>query len=89
MEVFVGLDVGSVSAKLAAICFLASRDPKLTLGENSAFFLANQELAQIAGGPVLLSAYRRTFGNPVQTVIELLEEFLGAFPVRPKIEVYA
>jgi hypothetical protein len=34
-----------------AICFLVPRDPKLTLGENSAFFLASQELAQIAGVP--------------------------------------
>lgn len=86
MEVFVGLDVGSVSAKLAAICLLAPCDPKLTLRENSGFFLASQELAQIAGAPVLLSAYRRTFGNPLQTADELLREFLGVFPLRPKIE---
>ena len=85
MEVFVGLDVGSVSAKLAAICTPQTSDAALCLRDNSAFFLANQELEQIAGAAVLLSIYRRTFGNPVQTATDLLEELLACFPSRPKI----
>jgi predicted CoA-substrate-specific enzyme activase len=85
MEVFVGLDVGSVSAKLAAICTPQTSDATLCLDDNSAFFLANQELERIAGAPVLLSFYRRTLGNPIQTVSNLLEEFLTLFPCRPEI----
>jgi activator of 2-hydroxyglutaryl-CoA dehydratase len=53
---------------------------------NPAFFLAGKELERIAGAPVLLSVYRRTFGNPVQTVTDLLEELLACFPSRPKTE---
>jgi hypothetical protein len=85
MEVFVGLDVGSVSAKLAAICVPQTSDAKLQLADNSAFFRAGQELERIAGAPVLLCVYRRTFGNPVQTVTDLLEELLARFPSRPKL----
>ena len=59
------------------------------LRDNSAFFLANPEVEQIAGAPVLLSVYRRTFGNPVQTARDLLEELLACFPSRPKIAGFA
>ena len=86
MGVFVGLDVGSVSAKLAAICTPQTSDAKLCLTDNSAFFQASEKLERIADARVLLSAYRRTFGNPVQTVTDLLEEFLGLFSSRPTIE---
>ncbi len=85
MEVFVGLDVGSVSAKLAAICIPLTSDSRPYLGENPTGFFESQELEQIAGVPVLLSVYRRTHGNPVQTVSDLLEEFLRSFAIRPKI----
>jgi activator of 2-hydroxyglutaryl-CoA dehydratase len=85
MEVFVGLDVGSVSAKLAAICTPQTSAAELCLRDNSAFFPANPELERIVGAAVLLSAYRRTFGNPVQTTIDLLEVLFACFPSRPKI----
>jgi predicted CoA-substrate-specific enzyme activase len=86
MGVFVGLDVGSVSAKLAAICTPQASDAKLRFTDNSAFFQASEKLQRIADARVLLSAYRRTFGSPVQTVTDLLEEFLALFPSRPTIE---
>ena len=47
MGVFVGLDGGSVSAKLAAICTPQASDAKLRFTDNSAFFQASEKLERI------------------------------------------
>ena len=76
MGVFVGIDVGSVSAKLAVV-FLPGTPFDISPAQlNSSFFRASPQLEQRAGVPVLLSIYRRTYGNPVKTVNDLLAELL-------------
>lgn len=80
MGIFVGLDVGSVSAKLAAIWDLDATLAQSLPGELSTFFRASSKAEENAGGPALLSAYRRTLGHPGQTVKDLLAELGTALP---------
>jgi predicted CoA-substrate-specific enzyme activase len=82
VSVTLGLDVGAVSVKLAALG--APEDSALLarLGEtNSAFSLpslpANNGLAK---RPVVISAYRRIQGNPLQAASDLLREFCAVVP---------
>jgi hypothetical protein len=67
MGIFVGLDLGSVSAKLAAIWDFDATVAQSLPRELPAFFRASSKGEENAGGPRLLSAYRRTLGNPGQT----------------------
>ncbi|HXR33652.1 MAG TPA: acyl-CoA dehydratase activase [Verrucomicrobiae bacterium] len=80
MAVFVGLDVGSVSAKLAAVW--VSGDPASDASAYSSghFLRAGRGAEQCCGAPVLLSGYRRTYGNPIQTAKDLLAEFQALQP---------
>src|SRR5271157_3163137 len=80
MALFVGLDVGSVSAKLAAV-WLPGAPASVTPAQGIGHFLrASHGAEQCCGAPVLLSGYRRTYGNPIQTVKELLAEFQALLP---------
>lgn len=71
----IGLDVGSISIKLAALSTQNDADLLPAANwEDSGFSWASQELEKQAGLPFLISRYRRTFGNPLQTANELLDE---------------
>ena len=80
MGIFVGFDVGSVSAKLAAVWPAESTSNPRRAMEFPGFSRANAALERRVNAPVLLSTYRRTFGNPVQTAKELLGELRASFP---------
>src|SRR5208283_6106999 len=47
---------------------------------NGHFLRANHSTERNCDAPVLLSGYRRTYGNPIQTVKELLAEFQALLP---------
>jgi predicted CoA-substrate-specific enzyme activase len=75
MALFVGLDVGSLSAKLAAVWVVGDPVGGTPAQGNGHFLRASHGAEQRCGAPVLLSGYRRTYGNPIQTVKDLLSEF--------------
>ncbi len=81
MGFFIGIDVGSVSAKLAAMGHSSSSETSLlVLQMPHTFFSASAYARDRLATPLFLSHYRRTFGNPAQTVRDLLSEFRAAFP---------
>ena len=80
MALFVGLDVGSVSAKLAAVWVPGDSEGDMPAQGNGHFLRANHGTERKCDAPVLLSGYRRTYGNPIQTVKELLAEFQVLLP---------
>ncbi len=82
MSISIGLDIGAVSVKLAAMGGptddLLFRD----LTENSKGFFRGEfpDNSPVSHRPLVLSSYRRTEGNPVQTVDNLLREFYARIP---------
>ncbi len=82
MGINIGLDIGAVSLKLAAIG-AASDAPLLgPLGGNAegffpAFFPGDDPLS---GRPVVLSRYRRIQGSPIQSTFDRLKEFYDLIP---------
>ncbi len=80
MALFVGLDVGSVSAKLAAVWTPGHPERETPASGNGHFLRASSGAERNCDAPVLLSAYRRTYGNPIQTVKDLLAEFQALAP---------
>ena len=87
MGIVIGLDIGAVSLKLAAIGVPGDGPAFRSLSETSAgFFNATfPNQSSFAGRPLLLSPYRRTEGNPCQSVAELLDEFHASVP-RERVE---
>ena len=82
MSINIGLDIGSVSLKLAAIGAPADGSLFRTLtGEHAAFF-ANQfpNSSPYVDRPLVLSRYRRIQGSPLQSTLELLKEFYDHIP---------
>jgi activator of 2-hydroxyglutaryl-CoA dehydratase len=77
MSIDIGLDIGAVSLKLAAIGAPADGDLFESLAKKSAtFFLGRFPTGgPYAGRPLLLSRYRRIQGSPIQSTFDLLEEF--------------
>jgi len=80
MGVYVGFDVGSVSAKLAAVWVPDESETPEKPAEHPGFFRTSLEVERRLGSRVLFSNYRRTFGNPVQTAKELLAELRAVLP---------
>ena len=80
MSINLGLDIGSVSLKLAAIGG-AEDVPLLSelTRQRRAFRDVSQEAAAL-GGPVVISEYRRILGSPIQAVFDLLREFHEMVP---------
>lgn len=83
MSVSLGIDVGAVSVKLAAIG--ESDDlPALfrACESNKSFFLPLLPVASngFSKVPIVLSAYRRLQGSPMQTTSDLIEKFCQAIP---------
>ena len=87
MGVYVGFDVGSVSAKLAVVWPAESKEEVARPLETPGFFRASAALERRVHAPVLLSNYRRTFGNPVQAARELLAELHEALPDEPILAI--
>ncbi len=82
MGAILGLDIGAVSLKLAAIGDAGDQQLFGALnGKSTDFFTAIfPEHSPFAPRPLLLSRYRRTEGNPCQCVAEILEEFHALIP---------
>jgi predicted CoA-substrate-specific enzyme activase len=75
VALLVGLDVGSISIKLAALSTRPGNGACQVIGRDSGtFWQAPQEVEGRLGAPILLSRYRRTLGNPLQAANELVEE---------------
>lgn len=78
MAVNIGLDIGAVSLKLAA---LGRREDRAAMEaaarEGSAF-----RLLEWNGLPLVISEYRRIAGSPIQATFDLLQEFYERVPER-------
>jgi len=75
MGINIGLDIGSISLKLAALGRPADRPVLERLCEDGRPF-------RMAAGdaPLVLSDYRRIAGSPIQSAYDLLQEFYDAVP---------
>ncbi|HVO80149.1 MAG TPA: acyl-CoA dehydratase activase [Terriglobales bacterium] len=82
MGVCLGLDIGAVSLKLAAIGSETDGDLLASLpAHNGSFFLTQASTGSPrAGQLIVLSAYRRIQGSPVQATFELLKLFCEHIP---------
>jgi predicted CoA-substrate-specific enzyme activase len=82
MSINIGLDIGAVSLKMAAIG--ASRDVvqlrDLTKKSDSFYSCAFPEGTPFADRPLVLSRYRRIQGSPIQSTFEILKEFYDSVP---------
>src|ERR1035437_5587023 len=82
MSISLGLDVGAVSVKLAAWGEPEDHPLLARLAEaSSSFFLPKPPKSNgLAERSVVLSAYRRLQGNPLQAASDLLREFCEVVP---------
>jgi predicted CoA-substrate-specific enzyme activase len=82
MSINIGLDIGAVSLKLAAIG--AESDEPLfaaLLKKSDAFFPAQfPPENEYAGRPLVFSTYRRIQGSPIQSTFDLLKELYDSVP---------
>lgn len=86
MAIQIGLDVGSISIKLAALSTRKDAEQfDAASWEGGAFSRASREIEERIGLPLLYSRYRRTFGNPLQAANDLLDELHTVVP-REQIE---
>ncbi len=78
MSINIGLDIGGVSLKLAAIGDAADAPEMKALLEKSDGFFGGAFPASsaFAGRPLVLSKYRRIQGSPIQSTFDLLKELL-------------
>ncbi len=76
MGINVGLDIGAISLKLAAL------GNPLDCGRLETLCAANPQfrMAELAGRPIVLSDYRRIAGSPIQSAYDLLHDFQEAVP---------
>lgn len=82
MSIDIGLDIGAVSVKLAAIGANADQTllSSLTQKTEAFFSSALPDSGPFAGRPFVLSRYRRIQGSPIQTTFDLLKEFYDHVP---------
>ncbi len=81
MGINIGLDIGAVSLKLAALGRPASRAVLARLcGANPAFRLTVWERPGEEPWPLVVSEYRRIAGSPIQSTYDLLQEFYELVP---------
>jgi len=87
MGINLGLDIGAVSVKLAAIGEESDRPLLESLPEKSeGFFPARFPAGSaLAGRPLVFSRYRRLQGSPIQSTFDLLREFYEHVP-EPRVE---
>ena len=76
MGINLGLDIGAISLKLAALGKPEDRAMLAALCEGHPQF----RLTELAGAPLVLSAYHRISGSPIQSTYDLLREFYEAVP---------
>ena len=76
MGINIGLDIGAISLKLAA---LGKPQDRAVL---EALCAAQPEfrLTELDGAPLVLSDYRRIAGSPIQSTYDLLQEFYETVP---------
>jgi predicted CoA-substrate-specific enzyme activase len=82
MSINIGLDIGAVSLKMAAIGNAEDAPLFRALTEKSQGFFAGEfpEGAKLRGRPLAFSAYRRIQGSPIQSTFDLLSEFYEHVP---------
>ncbi len=82
MSINIGLDIGAVSLKLAAIGGPDDGPRFRTLTEKSeAFYAATfPDSSPFAGRALVLSRYRRLQGSPIQSTFDLLKELYDFLP---------
>jgi len=82
MSINIGLDIGAVSLKLAAIGSPSDEALFRSLGEKSpTFYLASFPAGSpFAGRPLILARYRRIQGSPIQSTFDLLQELYEYLP---------
>jgi predicted CoA-substrate-specific enzyme activase len=76
MGINIGLDIGAISLKLAALGKPSDRPYLESLRAARPQF----QLVELAGRPLLLSDYRRIAGSPIQATYDLLQEFYEVIP---------
>jgi predicted CoA-substrate-specific enzyme activase len=76
MGITIGLDIGAISLKLAALGHPADRPILEALAGAHREF----RLADLDGRPLVLSAYRRIAGSPIQSTYDLLGELYETVP---------
>jgi predicted CoA-substrate-specific enzyme activase len=76
MGINLGLDIGAISLKLAALGKSGDRAILWALCESHPQF----RLTELAGEPLVLSDYRRISGSPIQSTYDLLREFYETVP---------
>src|ERR1039457_828480 len=76
MGINLGLDIGAISLKLAAIGKPADQPILESLCSTPPQF----RLTELAGQPLVLSEYRRIAGSPIQSTYDLLHEFYEVVP---------
>lgn len=82
MAINVGLDIGGVSLKLAAIGAAADQPLVDALTRKNSNFFSARPLPSgpLAGYPVVLSRYRRIQGNPIKAAFDLLSDLQDVIP---------
>jgi len=76
MGINLGLDIGAISLKLAALGKPGDRAILAALCDSHPQF----RLTELAGQPLVLSDYRRIAGSPIQSTYDLLREFYETVP---------
>ena len=76
MGINIGLDIGAISLKLAALGKPADRAILEALCAANPLF----HMKQLGGRPLVLSDYRRIAGSPIQSTYDLLREFYETVP---------
>jgi predicted CoA-substrate-specific enzyme activase len=81
MSINLGLDIGAVSLKLAAMGSSADAPLLAAVAGSDSFFSASFPAASsLAGRQLVLSRYRRIQGSPIQSTFDLLKEFYEHVP---------
>jgi predicted CoA-substrate-specific enzyme activase len=88
MGINIGLDIGAISLKLAA---LGSREERAGMEElcasNPSFRMAEWPQADGTALPMVLSDYRRIAGSPIQTTYDLLQELYEHAPAESVVGI--
>ncbi len=82
MSINIGLDIGAVSLKLAAIGAETDKPRLESLTQKSPSYLAGEfpPSSPFGGRPLVLSRYRRIQGSPIQSTFDLLKELYETVP---------
>jgi predicted CoA-substrate-specific enzyme activase len=83
MSINIGLDIGAVSLKLAALGAPEDKpllDSLTRLGRESFFASEFPASGPFAGRPLVLSRYRKIQASPIQSTFDLLKEFYDRVP---------